>query len=260
MRIILTFQPIDDTLTLPIQYNDLLQGMIYHNLEESLADWLHNEGVSFEKRRFKLFTFSRLMGQYRIVRDDKGRFITFSGPIRFHVGSVHDEFLSSLADHLIRQSVVLIGEDRCEVASVEVEEMPEVGMPVEVRAISPITVYSTLTAGDGRKKTYYYSPFEREWEEHILANLRRKGEALGWKDDRIRELNEGCVRPIRVRKKDESVVIYHGTVIKGWTGVYELDLPEPFFRLAYDAGLGAKNSQGFGMVETIGKGEVSLVC
>ncbi|HEX30478.1 TPA: CRISPR-associated endoribonuclease Cas6, partial [Candidatus Poribacteria bacterium] len=52
-------------------------------------------------------------------------------------------------------------------------------------------------------------------------------------------------------------VMYRDTVIKGWTGVYELDLPEPFFHLAYDAGLGAKNSQGFGMVEIIetGRGE-----
>jgi CRISPR/Cas system endoribonuclease Cas6 (RAMP superfamily) len=31
----------------------------------------------------------------------------------------------------------------------------------------------------------------------------------------------------------------------------ELDLPEPFFLLAYDAGLGSKNSQGFGMVEVV---------
>ncbi|HID55466.1 TPA: CRISPR-associated endoribonuclease Cas6 [Candidatus Poribacteria bacterium] len=255
MRIILTFQPIEGTLTLPIQYNSLLQGMIYHNLERSLADWLHDKGISFGKRRFKLFTFSRLMGRYRIVRNDRGRFITFSGLVKLHVGSVHDEFLSSLAEHLLRYSPVLIGEWGCEVESVEVEEMPEVSMPVKVKAISPITVYSTLMTGDGRKKTYYYSPFEGEWEKHILANLLRKGEALGWEDDKLKELSKGHVRPIRVRKSDESVVMYRETVIKGWMGIYELNLSEPFFRLAYDAGLGAKNSQGFGMVEVIRKEE-----
>jgi CRISPR-associated endoribonuclease Cas6 len=44
---------------------------------------------------------------------------------------------------------------------------------------------------------------------------------------------------------------YRDTVIKAWSGIYELDLPEPFFLLAYDSGLGSKNPQGFGMVEVI---------
>jgi CRISPR-associated endoribonuclease Cas6 len=54
-----------------------------------------------------------------------------------------------------------------------------------------------------------------------------------------------------VGKQDLRVLEYRGTVIKGWTGLYELDLPEPFFLLAYDSGLGSKNSQGFGMVEVV---------
>ncbi|MBC7262393.1 MAG: CRISPR-associated endoribonuclease Cas6, partial [Chloroflexi bacterium] len=49
----------------------------------------------------------------------------------------------------------------------------------------------------------------------------------------------------------EAIVLFKGTVIKGWTGLYELNLPEPYFSLAYDAGLGAKNPQGFGMVEVV---------
>jgi CRISPR-associated endoribonuclease Cas6 len=47
------------------------------------------------------------------------------------------------------------------------------------------------------------------------------------------------------------ILEYRGTVIKGWTGLFKLDLPEPFFLLAYDSGLGSKNSQGFGMVEVV---------
>ena len=40
-------------------------------------------------------------------------------------------------------------------------------------------------------------------------------------------------------------------MIKGWTGLYEVNLPEPYFRLAYDARLGSKNAQGFGMVGVV---------
>jgi CRISPR-associated endoribonuclease Cas6 len=44
---------------------------------------------------------------------------------------------------------------------------------------------------------------------------------------------------------------YRDALIKSWSGLYELDLPEPFFLLAYDAGLGSKNPQGFEMVEVM---------
>jgi CRISPR-associated endoribonuclease Cas6 len=59
------------------------------------------------------------------------------------------------------------------------------------------------------------------------------------------------IKPLRVNKRNEVIAIFKGTVIKGWTGIYELQLPEPYFSLAYDAGLGSKNSQGFGMVEVV---------
>jgi CRISPR-associated endoribonuclease Cas6 len=54
-----------------------------------------------------------------------------------------------------------------------------------------------------------------------------------------------------VGKQDLRILKYRETVIKAWTGIYELDLPEPFFLLAYESGLGSKNSQGFGMVEAV---------
>lgn len=131
------------------------------------------------------------------------------------------------------------------------EERPKINGPVRVKTLSPITTYSTLTTGDDRKKTYYYSPTERDWEIQLLANLWRKSQALGWDQKDPKGLDGARIKPIRVGKKDMRIVKYKGTVIKGWTGIYELDLPEPLFNLAYDAGLGSKNSQGFGMLKVI---------
>ena len=111
----------------------------------------------------------------------------------------------------------------------EVEPLAEVSRPVRVQALSPIATYSTLMTADGRKKTYYYSPFEREWEEQLLANLRRKAQALGWEKVRLSGLEGAHIRPIKVDKRDLRIMNYRETVIKAWTGVYELDLPEPFF-------------------------------
>ena len=59
---------VGDGLTLPINYNHLLTGVIYRFLAESnpeYASFLHNEGYGTEQKRFKLFTFSQLMAERR---------------------------------------------------------------------------------------------------------------------------------------------------------------------------------------------------
>ncbi|MFW0858965.1 MAG: CRISPR-associated endoribonuclease Cas6 [Dehalococcoidia bacterium] len=249
MRIALELEPLSGRLKLPLQYNREVQGMIYRNLDEPLGDWIHDEGLPLGKRSFKLFTFSRLLGSYRITPDT----IEFSGPVRVHVGSVHEQILQSLVEHLLREPAVRLGKELCEVHSIELEPLPKMSRPVRVRTLSPITVYSTLSTAEGRKKTYYYTPFEREWETQLLSNLKRKSRALGWREAQLQNLEDGKVhiRPVRVSNRDLKIMKYGDTVIKAWSGVYELDLPEPFFLLAYDAGLGSKNSQGFGMVEVV---------
>ena len=54
-----------DSIRLPIHYNYLVQSMIYQNMDREFAEFLHEQGYEVDKRKFKLFTFSRLLGQYR---------------------------------------------------------------------------------------------------------------------------------------------------------------------------------------------------
>ncbi|ABG03248.1 CRISPR-associated protein, Cas6 family [Rubrobacter xylanophilus DSM 9941] len=233
-------------LHLPLQYNSAVQGFIYANLSRTLADRLHNRGHTYGQRRFKLFTFSRLFGR----REAGEGGISFRGPVRLYLGSAEAEVLGSLAEHLLRRPETRLGKTRCLVEEVGVEPEPEVedGRPLLVRALSPITAYTTLATPEGRKKTYYYSPQEEEWGVAILENIKRKVAALGWAADAEEDLREAYVRPRRVRSSDQKVLRFKGTVVKGWMGLYELKMPEPYFRLAYDTGLGSKNSQGFGMI------------
>jgi CRISPR-associated endoribonuclease Cas6 len=231
---------------LPIQYNHLLQALIYTNLDRALANWLHEKGNAYGSRSFKLFTFSRLFGKKNIG----GGRIRFCGPFHFYLSAVDAEILSSLAEHLLRKPLVRLGRAECRVQEVGVEPKPEIDptKPIRIQTLTPITTYSTLNTPDGHKKTYYYAPTEKEWSEALVANIGRKAKALGWASDANSDLAEAWVRPDRVRSGDQRILNFKGTVIKGWTGLYEVKLPEPYFRLAYDAGLGAKNAQGFGMV------------
>ena len=161
--------------------------------------------------------------------------------------------LGSLAEHLLTKPSVRLGNAQCRVEEVGVEPVPEVdpSVPIRVKVLSPITAYSTLSTPDGRKKTYYYAPQEKEWDEALISNLKRKAKALDWAADVEKDLEDAWIRPYKVKTADQKVLNFKGTVIKGWTGLYEAKLPEPYFRLAYDAGFGAKNAQGFGMVEVV---------
>jgi CRISPR-associated endoribonuclease Cas6 len=246
MRLRVTLLAEDGSLNVPVQYNHLLQGLIYANLDHALSRWLHDEGHAYGQRRFKLFTFSRLFGK-RTAQNGRLR---FDGPVHFYLSAVDVEVLGSLAEHLLTRPAVRLGAAECRVAEVGVEPEPRIDptKPVIVKSLSPITAYSTLTTPDGKKKTYYYAPQEREWSEGLVANIARKAKALGWASDMQRDLRGAYVRPHRVRTGDQKVLKFKGFVIKGWTGLYEMKMPEPYFRLAYAAGVGAKNAQGFGMV------------
>ena len=239
-------------LKLPIHYEAWIQGLIYNQIEPNLATWLHGEAYQAAKRTYKMFTYSCLAGNFSRVNEH----LHFRGPLSFQLASLNTDLLCSLAMHLLKAPSVQLGPHECAVRGVEVLAQPQVDFdrPVRVKALGPITVYSTLQHADGRKKTYYYSPQEGEWSRLLVANLAHKAQALGWQGDPAEALKDAWVRPYRVSAKDQKIVLYRKLgqrdfVIKGWTGLYELNLPEPYFWLAYDTGLGAKNAQGFGMVE-----------
>jgi CRISPR-associated endoribonuclease Cas6 len=242
MRLVVRLHPDGGAVRLPVHYNEFIQAMIYAHLDAHLAQALHDEGISEGKRHLKLFTFSRLLGPCRV----QGGWLEPRGAVRLVVASPMVPFLESFAFHLVTHSDLRLGPARFAVESVEVELQQPYRSPVIFRALSPITVYSTLQTADGRKKTYYYAPQEPEFEGLVLANLRRKIRA--WTGEDIPE-DGASFRPYRVSTRDQHIVLYKGTVIKGWTGLYELQAPEPYFRMALDAGLGSKNSQGFGCVE-----------
>lgn len=231
-------------VNLPLHYNEIIQGFIYSSLESWIAEHLHNQGfVDPEtERRFKMFTFSRLIPEGKFeIRSGK---IRIFGNINLTVASPLGEFIESFAMNMIRTQVFTLAGQKFIVNSVSVEGLPEYKENIIVETLSPITVYSTLLTPDGRKKTYYFSPFEEDFERLIIENLSKKLRALTGE-----EMKEGSIKPLRVNSRNQKIVFYKGTVIKGWDGIFELRLPQKLFNLAFDTGLGAKNSQGFGCIE-----------
>ena len=253
MRITLIFRA-QKGLYLPVHYNYLVQSFIYRSIGEALARFYHQEGYCFGKRCFKLFTFSRLLGGRRKFFRDRGE-ICFEGRVRLKIGAVDNRLFEDLATYLVKTRYFRLGRNYCELEAVEVEMPVFPEGPVTIRALSPITVYVTEIE-NGRRKMHFYTPHEKGFSEGILENLKRKmGAYLGRKED-LPPLDGAYIHPVCIGPRDLVVAKYKNYFwIKGWLGTYRLYLPRPYFELAYAAGLGAKNSQGFGMIEVVEKEE-----
>ncbi|MCX7706265.1 MAG: CRISPR-associated endoribonuclease Cas6 [bacterium] len=228
-------------IVLPIHYNHLLQAFIYDNIGEGLAKFLHNKGFEYEKRRFKLFVFSRIFAKKPKFFDGKAH---FDKTIHFYLSSPLDDFLCQFAEHLLKKNNLLIGQSLLNLKEVYILPEPQFEGFHKIKMLSPVTVYSTLYK-DKKKKTYYYSPIEKEFTQLIKENLAKKYFSLY--ENPVDFAFK--IEPVKMDKNLEKIIIYKDTVIKGWLGIYEIRSTPEIIRLGYHTGLGAKNSQGFGMFE-----------
>ena len=243
MRLKIALSNNRNTIKLPQHYNSIIQGFIYRNLDRAMAERLHEQGYKYEKRRFKLFTFSKVFGKFTKEENN----LLFRDRITFYISSPITDILESFAFHLVQKKYMLLNRQRVILVSIEVVYPSSPGTEILIKTMSPITVYSTLLKKDGKKKAYYYSPFEDDFSKLIRENLLKKFTILH------REYKEQpfTIEPEKVNKRNEHIVYFKNTVIKAWSGIYRLKGTEDLIKIGYETGLGAKNSQGFGMIEII---------
>ena len=231
-------------IVLPIHYNRLIQGMIYSLIRERSPE-IHDTGFVWGKRTFRLFVFSRLYGKIKSVKNGT---IVFQPPVMLKVSSPIENFLSALADGFSHVEKISLGNNAVRSSSVIFAPTPNFTEKETFKAISPVSIYSTLTTPGGAKKTYYYHPQEKEFAEKLQSNLLKKAELLG-----LENAQERCfeVDSIRTRNTDQKVVYYKNFVVKGWMGIYTLKGDPELLKVAYTCGIGSKNSQGFGMLDLV---------
>ncbi len=229
-------------------FNANIQALIYSHLAHDDGEWLHNEGYRFEKRSFKFFSFSGIIERGRF--DKTGKIFYFPQTVSFFINSPLEWIVTELAENLIRSERVKLGENMLAVSSISVMKRKEINSGlIRIKCITPIVNYTTFTTPEGKKKTHFYNPFEAEFSELTENNLHKKWVSLYRKD---------CPCAIKIRPLFEGngneKIHYFGTgedrtLVKGWMGRYMLEGDPRMLDFAYDACLGSKNSQGFGMVE-----------
>jgi CRISPR-associated endoribonuclease Cas6 len=237
------FFTVPGPVAVPVQYGHLLQGLIYSQMENPvLRSYLHEHGFAFEKRRFKLFTFSRLMGQVLRYNEATGQLI-LTPPLRLVVCSPIPFILQELGTGFLRQGRVRLGKAYLEVKEMATAAPRVMRDTVRVRMVSPLVTYSTFSGADGRSFTYYYTPFEPRFSDLVCANLAKKYFIIHGRSSQTEGFS---IRPVRVEDRDHKVTRYKDTIVKGWMGDYELSGDPELLQVALDAGMGAKNSQGYG--------------
>jgi len=242
MQLTLVFRA-DAPVNFPVHYAHLIQGVIYRSMENpALRKYLHDYGFSLGKRKFKLFTFSRLLGQ-SAQYDKSNQELILAPPLRLIICSPIPFILQELGNGLVRQGSVRIGHVQLNIAQM-ITTVPEIQNDrIRIRMLSPITIYSTLPSQSDGRYTYYYSPFEPQFSALTGDNLMKKHLLIHGYSPKKQHFS---ITPLKVEEDDMKITRYKGFIVKGWMGEYELHAAPTLLQVALDAGLGAKNSQGYG--------------
>jgi len=238
-----------EPVSLPVHHNHILQGLVYRHMDNpTIRSYLHEHGFPLGKRKFKLFTFSRLKGSAVTYKEETKELI-FTPPLRLVICSPVSFILQEIGTGFLRQGKVRMGRAVLEAQGMSVNAPQVTSSPIRVRMLSPLVVYSTLE-GNGGKYTYYYMPYEERFAELVGQNLRKKYLLVYGREPYIPDFS---IRPLRLRDQDFKVTYFKDTLIKGWMGDYELEGDPELLQLALDAGLGSKNSQGYGCCRLLTK-------
>jgi len=234
------------TLELPFSYNHIVQAAIYNSIEPELATFLYEKGFVSNGRKFRLFSFSRLYGEF--LQDKNLPKIIFPGEVRLVVSSPMEHFCKSIANVMLSRGYIRLGNCDAKVEKMTVQQFKVDEEEITLRTLSPVVVYSTLLRPDGRKYTCYFQPEEPDYDLLVENNLRKKYHAYYGK-----EAPKGEVKVKRIGEIKQNLVNYKDTIIKGYSGKMVITGPKELLQMAVDAGLGSKNGQGFGCVEVCNK-------
>lgn len=231
-------------LILPLNYHHIIQSIIYGNLPGGdYSSQMHENGYSCGSRQYKLFNFSLLKGRYEIT----DRKIIFRESVSWEIRSP-DIYMVRQLEESIWHHGLRYGEQYFPEPELRLMDDTIETDCVDIRMLSPICVYSTDM---GTRKTCFYGPQDHEFLSRVNDNFIRKYTACyGVEPD-----SDIVVEPVAVIARDKYVTRYKKFYVSGWMGRYRLSGQRKYLDFLYQTGLGSRNSQGFGMFETIDRQE-----
>lgn len=264
MRIKISLMPLDDPASLPLDHVPLA-ALIYRSVSliaPEYAAFLHEQGYQQDAAKaraaFKFFVFSKPYLPDTLLDKGRDEHVWFrGGRVSWQVASPEENFLRALANGLISQQVVTIGDQRhvTRFMVVQIEEIlsPQFTGKMRFTTLSPLTV-SVSEPGNTEKQ--YLRADDPRFGLHVCKNLCHKFRVWTGKEidaDLLRfEFDWQYIEQRGGVQRVSRLESYKGTKIKSWQAPFVVTAPPALLRLGWECGFGEGNSKGFGMVQASG--------
>ncbi len=261
MRFQIQLRNLSRKALIPINYQYELSAWIYKVLERGDLDfstWLHEQGYRIKGKQFKLFTFSALkIPRFERIED---RLQILSPELFLQVSFCLEPSAEHFLKGLFREQHLGLG-DKVSQADFEVETIqmvptPTFGERMRFRALSPICI-ATQAERKGRNMPQYHHPNDKGYPQLLFNNLINK--YLAAQMTRSHQIDvvrlEAADMQFQLRGETKSRLVTlaahtpRQTRVRGYLYDFELAAPAALLQFAYEAGIGEKNSMGFGCVE-----------
>lgn len=239
MRLKISLASSKSNLLIPFNYNHILSAIIYRKIADlDLAAKLH-----FSKD-FKFFTFSQLY--FSKWKRSKQGFISLDGKLSFYISSPNDQLIKSLVEGHLENTEVDFKGNKLLVEQIELLKKPEFKDKMKFKTMSPISA-SIKREIDGKLKIWDLGPGDERFYESVQKNLVNKYTSFYDDYDGDTWIR---LRPEMKTAKRRRIEI-KGDFHRAYMMEFEMEADVRLMELAYNSGLGEKNSMGFGMVDLV---------
>lgn len=255
---------------LPINYQYLISSWIYQTIHAGNSDfsrWLHRQGYSYENKRFKLFTFSKLFIQPK-WKQEEDRLQILSGKaalqLSFYVDKAVEHFIIGLFQNLHFSLGDRRSEARFQVLTIERLPDPAFGNGAVLDCLSPLCL---SRSNQERGQPEYLAPDYPDYPQYFFDNLLYKYLAAGQSSPPAGGAGEGGIDSLRERagaqhpltleilsEPRSSLITMKAdkpqeTRVRGYSFRFKITAPPELIGFGYHAGFVEKNSLGFGFCD-----------
>lgn len=243
---------------IPLSYSYELSSWIYKVMAGSnaaYAAWLHNNGFSQEHKRFKFFTFSRLLFDNAIPITGTDRLSIFSNQGKLFISFLPEKSTEEFVKGIFLDNIFTIGDRKSKVKfkveSIELLPSPDFSKGYgQFQTLSPITVSMKNKEG----KAAYISPENNDYDygQLLFNNLKEKYRIYYGTEPEpditfeLKHLTPPRSKLIKIKSGTPAE-----TNVRGFNFNFYLKTTPELLQLMYSTGAGEKNSVGFGLVERI---------
>ncbi|MDO5851596.1 MAG: CRISPR-associated endoribonuclease Cas6 [Methanobacteriaceae archaeon] len=239
MRLKITLKSKTNYLKIPFNYNHWLSAIIYKKIDDlNLSQKLHSS------TSFKFFTFSQINVPFKKIT--KTGIISKNGVINFYISSSNDYLIKSMVNGYLNDLKINFGNHILFVEKIELIPEIKINNKMKFNTISPIIV-RTKKEINGKLKIWDLSP-SPDFFKGLEKNLVKKFNSFNNSNITDKIFISSDMRNVKRKrigiKKDNNYI---------YQRAYMMDLilegDPKLIKFAYDAGIGEKNSMGFGMLD-----------